>query len=276
VASDKNMLGKAVLVFGLASSWQFIQELRRGYRRRNTLMVHGAILTMVIWLFWMANSMTSLSCFTLASALMAALTFWKATRKRALVHFMVASVVLTCGSVLFLNMGGGLLSAMGRNPTLTGRTDLWDKLFTMVVNPILGAGFESFWLGQRLEYLWSIYWWHPNEAHNGYLEVFLNLGWIGVILLLTIIFTGYRNVMQMLRQDPEAGRLRLAYLVVAVAYNFTEAAIRTMDLVWIAFILAVITLPKISVRNAKPTRTLFTEAVAPSPALADAQHQGVA
>src|SRR5208337_2127616 len=84
----------------------------------------------------------------------------------------------------------------------------------------------------------SIYWWHPNEAHNGYIEIFLNLGCVGLVLLLLIFLTSYRNVIAALRNDPAFGSLRLAYFVVGIVYNFTESAIRIMHPVWILFLLA--------------------------------------
>jgi hypothetical protein len=55
---------------------------------------------------------------------------------------------------------------------------------------------------------------------------------------------GYGNAFRALEKDPELGRLLLGYFVIAVTYNFTEAAIRTSDLVWIAFLLAVLTVPE--------------------------------
>ena len=246
VAQDKNMLGMTCLVFGLASAWRFFQELQREResKGRGPLIAHGAVLVMTLWLFLMSRSMTSLACFLLASGLIAVTSFLKIGRKRIVVHILVAAVLAFCFCVLFLNLGGFLLTAIGRDPTLTGRTELWQQLLGMTVNPLVGTGFESFWLGQRLEKLWNIYWWHPNESHNGYLEVFLNLGWVGVALFAVVVVTGYRNVVSLFHRDQEAGRLRLAYFVAAMAYNLTEAAIRTADLVWIAFLLAIIVVPK--------------------------------
>jgi O-antigen ligase len=115
----------------------------------------------------------------------------------------------------------------------------------MHVNPLFGAGFESFWLGPRLDKIWAVYWFHPTEAHNGYLETFLNLGWVGIALLAVVIVAAYRNVAAVLRRDPEAGRLRLAFFVSAIAYNFTESAFKTMNPVWFIFLLAAIAVPKV-------------------------------
>ena len=143
---------------------------------------------------------------------------------------------------LFLGLGTGLVETMGRDPTLTGRTQIWHLVLSMTTNPLLGTGFESFWLGPRLQKIWSIYWWRPNEAHNAYIEVFLNLGWIGIALLAVLVTTGYQKVFNALRRDPDEGGLRLAYFVTALAYNCTESSIRIMHPVWIFFLFATVKL----------------------------------
>jgi O-antigen ligase len=131
---------------------------------------------------------------------------------------------------------------MGRDPTLTGRTAIWDLCLSLAGNPLFGTGFESFWMGWRLMKVWSIML-GIQEAHNGYIEVYLNLGWIGIALLTIIIVTGYRKVIAGFRVDPEIGKLRLAYFATAVIYNFTEAGFRMLFIVWIFFLLAVMADP---------------------------------
>lgn len=245
VAADKNMLGMTCMIFGLGSFWCFMQELQNPEqtRRARRLIPHGVVLAMVLWLFHMANSMTSLSCFLMATTLIAATTFRPLARRAVFVHFLVAAMLLVSISALFLDLGSGLVEKLGRDATLTGRTELWKQVLRLTPNPIVGTGFESFWLGTRLEKLWKIYWWHPNEAHNGYLEVYLNLGWVGVVLLAIVLATGYRSVNRLLKHNPVVGRLCLAYFFVGITYNLTEAAIRTTGLVWIALILAISLVP---------------------------------
>jgi exopolysaccharide production protein ExoQ len=250
VAEDKNMLGMTCLVFGLAALWRLLNEIS-GSRRTRIIAVHGTMVTMGIWLLISSNSMTSLFCFLLTGAMLAATTFLKIARKNAFVHLAAAGTLLLCLSPLFLDLSGSILQSIGRDPTLTGRTEIWRNLLDVPVNPVLGTGFESFWLGERLERLWAIPGMHINEAHNGYLEIYLNLGWIGVALMAGIMVAGYRNVLRLLRQDPEAGRLRLAYFIAGAAYNLTEAAMRTMSLMWIAFLFSMIALPAFAVKKTR-------------------------
>lgn len=246
--TGKNGLGYVCLIFGLSSLWRFLETLMGEVpmRKAGALIAHGVVLAMTLWLFWMADSATSLACFLMAGGLMIYASLPGIAAKPSAMHFLLGTIVfLGLVGVLF-NAGESVVAAMGRDPTLTGRTLLWDELLRMTVDPLFGTGFESFWLGERTEVLWRKYWWHPNQAHNGYIEVFLNLGWVGVILLAGVMIWGYRGVVAKLRQDPELGRLSLAFFAAAVVYNLTEAAFKGLHVVWIVFLLAIIVVPGLS------------------------------
>jgi exopolysaccharide production protein ExoQ len=242
VTTGKNMLGMICMVVGLAAVWRFISLTKRGELRGRTrrLIAHGTIAAGAFFLVRMADSATSTACFVLGGCLIFATNRWAFARRPAVVHFVVASMLFMALYSSILNPDAGVISTMGRNPTLTGRTDVWKSVLDMAPDPLLGAGFESFWLGPRLKKLWSIYVWQPNEAHNGYIEVYLNLGWAGVFLLALVILTAYRKVVRGLRLDMETGNLRLAYFVVALIYSLTEAGFRIFSSVWIVFLLSIV------------------------------------
>jgi O-antigen ligase len=82
-----------------------------------------------------------------------------------------------------------------------------------------------------------------NQAHNGYIEIYLNLGWVGIALLAIVLIAAYRRVMSGLRLRTPLGSLWLAYFVVASAYNFTEAGFKMMHPVWITFLLMAMATP---------------------------------
>jgi exopolysaccharide production protein ExoQ len=270
VAVDKNMLGMTCLVFGLGVLWQFLSTLKekRNPARTRRLVAQAAVLVIVLWLFHMANSMTSLSCFVLAGSLLTATSLFRVARKPMVVHLMVAMIVAVSFSVLFLHVDAGALKALGRNPTLTGRTEIWSGLLAFRGNALIGTGFDSFWLGDRLDRIWAAggLLLGINEAHNGYLETFLNLGWVGVALLAGLIITGYRNVMISFRREPEMGRLRLALFTMAIVYSFTEVGFRTTCSVWIAFVLAIMAVPiASSSKRSRPRSRRVHELASPEP-----------
>jgi O-antigen ligase len=245
VAIGKNGLGYVCLVVGLGSLWRWLSALRWEDRTSATepLIAHGVILAMTLWLFWKADSATSFACFLVGGSLLVASTVAGLTRPGSPTQVLVGALVLLGVSGWFLHTGTDVVEAMGRDTTLTGRTELWRQLLQVKVDPFFGSGFESFWLGERVEKFWRMYWWHPNQAHNGYLEILLNLGWIGLALLAAVIVSAMRHILRTFRSDPETARLGFALLVAALLYNVTEAAFRGFHLVWIAFLLAVIAKP---------------------------------
>jgi exopolysaccharide production protein ExoQ len=276
VTGDKNMLGVICLLFGLGFLWMIIQQLRldKKFRNKRKLAAHGAMLLMVFWLFARANSMSSFASFALASGLIVATSFRKFARKRTLVHVYAVGAVCLAFTALFLP-DIGLVKTLGRDPTLTGRTELWHEIIPLNTNPLLGTGFESFWMGDRLDKIWAIHWWHPNEAHNGYLEVYLNLGWVGVFLLAIVIIAGYRSAVRMLAWDPEAAKLRIAFIMVGIIYAFTEAGFRLLNPVWICFLLAATALPRPIVRRAPRLATTGDEVITPQVDLSEAEAENV-
>jgi len=237
----KNELGMICLIFGLASVWRMASAWRdeNGRQRMRIIFTHGVVVAGTIWLLWMANSMTSLSCFMMAGILIVWIRLIAPGRWHGMVHALALAIVSLSIAVLFLDMGGGALQTMGRDPTLTGRTTVWNIVLSVAGNPMVGTGFESFWLGERLQKIWDGFQGlHLQEAHNGYLEVYLNLGWIGVGLLGLVIVTGYRNIMRIVQRSGEDGSLKLALFVAAVVYSLTEAGFRMLTPIWTIFLLA--------------------------------------
>ena len=241
VTTNKNTLGAICMLFGLATLWRLLAlyQNRREFGRKRMLVANAVVLAIALWLLSMAESMTSWSCFVMGSSLIVAQNFRFVARRRYVVHLIVIAMLLISVAVLFLGISPSTLSAMGRDPTLTTRTEMWPLLLSLCKNPIGGTGFGSFWLGPRLAQIWRVWEWKPNEAHNGYLEIYLNLGWIGLMLLAVVLVTGYRLVIKRCRVNRELGSLLLAYFVVGMAYNFTEAAFfQMLHPVWILLLLA--------------------------------------
>lgn len=273
VSSTKNGLGMISMILGLAAASRVLDALRleKGATRYKLLLAHGTVLAMAVYLIHMANSATSLACFILGSGILVLSTFRFSVRKPVVLHLAVAATLLFAISTLFLDMDSGVLSGLGRNATLTGRTDVWHRALGLVQNPVLGAGFESFWIGPRLVFMRGLDS-TINQAHNGYLEIYLNLGWVGAGLLGIMIIKGYGNIMSAFRRDPDPARLRLVYFTVALFYDFTEAAFKMMNPVWILFLLAIIAVPR-SIAAETPTsagrRRRKLRKVAPSQPVAE-------
>jgi hypothetical protein len=240
VTMNKNSLGFICLAFGIFFFWNILNiwRSRRIYLDRKEFVVQIIILIMIAWLTWMANSVTSLMCLILGMFVLLKMRKISKNNPNYISSIISVFVIITVIIIILEYEPKHILfSFVGRDLTLTGRTELWNILLDMNSNQLFGTGYESFWLGKRAAILWERYWWHPNQAHNGYLEIYLNLGVAGVFFLGGAIVSSYRSIRQTLTFDSEYGCLRMTFLVVVVFYNLTEAAFKGMHFFWFVFLL---------------------------------------
>jgi exopolysaccharide production protein ExoQ len=244
VATQKNSLGELCDFMGVVLLWRFRRAYNdRGDRKRTwRLLAIGSVLVMAVWLLWSCNSMTSACALSMATIVLLASNRPVFRRKTSLIHVLIAGLLAITIYGLFFQSSGGLIATLGKDPTLTGRTDIWRAVLSVPNSRLVGAGYESFWLGSRLSILWQAFAnFHLQEAHSGYVELFLNLGWIGIGLLGALIALGYRKVMCSYRRDADFGSLRIALFLAVIVTGLTEAAFRMMSAPWLMFLLATIT-----------------------------------
>jgi exopolysaccharide production protein ExoQ len=244
VATNKNELGCTCLIFGMFFFWNTLQALKiKNQRaRRKELILNGSILALNCFLLHQASSATSFAMMVLGIIVMwfVGLRF---VNTRYLGAYLSAAVLLFAALEPFLDIYASVVKGLGRNLTLTGRTDLWATVLKLQENPMFGTGFESFWLGKRLDVLWQEFWWHPIQAHNGYIEIYLNLGLVGIFLFIGQFVGTFRKIQRDLVARFEFGRLRLAFLLAIILYNYTEAAFATVNFVWTMFFLIAVDYP---------------------------------
>ena len=248
VTSNKNMLGNLVFVIALAALWQVLSLVgdRNQPNRSRRLLAQGTLLAFGINLLVTAQSATSMACFVLGAALMLSVALIK--RRPAVVHALVFSIAIFGGVAWLFEAKAAIASALGRKPDLTGRTEIWKAVIPMAPNPIGGAGFETFWVGPRVARVFDTIGGisMTNEAHNGYIEVYLNLGGLGLILIALVFVQAYGKIVTAYRRDRALGALLLAYLVTAVTFNITEAGFRMLSVEWFCLLLSVITASRVS------------------------------
>jgi O-antigen ligase len=138
----------------------------------------------------------------------------------------IAVVLITIGCAEYLP---NILGAFGRDPTLTGRTLIWTAVMDSIVKrPLLGYGFYAFWNGLTGESgnIINATHWTFGYAHNGLLEIFLQLGLVGGVIFLATLFQAVRNAWFCLRNDG-SGRYDwyLGLIVLTIVYNIDEATV---------------------------------------------------
>ena len=244
VTTNKNMLGVITLVISLGAVWRFVNIMlaKRTPNRTRKLVAWGVLLAFCIAVLAMADSATSVACFALGTVLLLATYLPFISRRPGRIHALVVMILLVGGVTMLLGGQSGVVHALGRQTNLTGRTDIWKAVLPVVPNPVVGAGFESFWMGPRLQKVYSNLsgYMHVNEAHDGYIEVYLNLGLVGVSLIAINLISGYRGSVGAFRRYPQFGALMLAYVAASAIYSITEAGFRMLDPIWMFLLLAIV------------------------------------
>jgi len=242
VATHKNTLGVLAFVGALFVLWDLLTL--RGKTRKTTdksMFVSRVVVLLMCWyLLVIANSMTSLVCAVLGSALLIILSLPTVTRRPGRVEaFGLGSVVLFVMLDSMLNIKKLFVEdLLGRDMTLTTRTDVWPVLLTYQKNPLVGEGFNTFWAGERLVRLFKSFG-GIMQAHNGYLETYLNGGIVGVGLLVVLLFSAYRKIRKQLVLGAPEGSIRFVMLLSAVIYNNSEASFNKVGVLWFVTLFAI-------------------------------------
>jgi exopolysaccharide production protein ExoQ len=246
ITTNKSALGCDCLILGFFFFWNILQvrQIERGIARRRELLLTGGFLVAIWLLLSEASSSTSALSLLIGGLVVWILGFQSVNKAHVGLYAILAVFAIAIAQSVF-GVYDYLLHFLHKSSTLTDRTILWNELLKFEINPLLGTGFESFWLGARRESLWAKLWWHPNQAHNGYLETYLNLGLIGLFILIGMLVATYRKGTAELFRNFEFGRLRLGFLLAVVAYNCTEAAFRNISPIWFVFYIIAIDYPSL-------------------------------
>ena len=187
--SEKNTLALFMVISGLAALCAMM-ELRRAWWLWSGMFALSAFLRL------MSRGKTALLCFALVTALTGAL--WLMRRGSVAFVLTLWSTVTAGALVGFLTWQepGVLLTAVGKDATLTGRTQIWTAVLNQVaLHPLTGFGFAAFWertsvpaLIIRKQTGWVV-----PTAHNGWLDLLVQVGWIGVGLFVAVLPDRHRR-----------------------------------------------------------------------------------
>lgn len=184
VYSHKNKLGSRMaltVAFLLAARYSDL------FRGKAKLVIDGV---MVLSAFLVAASQSTAALF---STIMLVLLFFACNALRLNYKSMVIAIcsILFLGAFAFVYLqmnADAILGAFGKGTDLSGRNEIWPALWHMISRkPLLGYGYQGFWgpYGGPSDLVRQMTGWPVPNAHNGFLEVFLSLGWVGAILYLT-------------------------------------------------------------------------------------------
>lgn len=242
VAGHKNGLGLICLFSGIYFSW--ILLMNNHQEKRLKFSIYFIIFPMIIWLLYKANSATALVCIFVVVCLLSFARIPVMAQKpwRVLMLGISCIIILVIVQLLF-DAKLTVINLLGRDETLTHRVPTWELLLSMVKDPIFGFGWEGFWLGERQIIVFEKTGLKGN-AHNGYLEMYLNLGLVGLFILGSWILSGLLKIARYLFIDYSVSMLRLSFIVVFLLSNWTEASIFGVSVMLMLFLMGNLEMPE--------------------------------
>ncbi len=234
VFGTKNELGRMMVIGGFAwGARVFAGEIGR---------VRGALLVAAFAVVAVASGARTALGVTGLMVAVCVLLWLLSQRSKAWVPIkgLILAGLALCAFVSMTNISV-LLKIVGADYSLTGRASIWRPVWWAILDqPWLGYGFDAFWrgiYGPSLE-VWRFSHNTPPHSHNGFLDLLLGLGFVGLVVFAVAFATTWRRGLAHLYHDEGTNRtFPLIFLSLFVLYNLTESGlISTRSLGWIVFV----------------------------------------
>jgi O-antigen ligase len=238
VTDQKNDLGLIVMVFSVVILWslgrRFDFSLKKIWKSDRWSLL---VLVMGLWLLHISDSKTALICLVVGAVILTSykLPILKNYPKLALALFLGALPLAIAMNNVF-HITEPILRLIGRDPTFTNRTEIWSVIKDHPVNPIIGTGYLMYWDLHPLILL-SGNMVSLKTLHNGYLEIFVDGGILGLIALFIMLIALGFNIGRAYLGGTSYGRLRLAFFLITVLYNLSESVYARRSLLWVSFLM---------------------------------------
>ena len=235
IAGHKNDLG-------ILCVYSLIFLTMRAIKIWPSLNYYDLVLALIDFYFlFRAQSTTALVLALLGVALLVALGILGDLRHVTVIIVVLVIITLPILMITMNSPGstaaGAFFSATGKDATLTGRIPLWKDLIHLGKNDIfLGSGYESFWIRYYRE-VWVKWTFLPISAHNGFIEMLLNLGFLGLSFILIALSKSLKTVASKASLSQPLGHMNLVILILFIISNITESWFMTMSLGWNLFLL---------------------------------------
>lgn len=233
IYTHKNVLGQMMVL----SSVVFLLLMRD--RRYHGLFSLGLMLSIALLVL-----STSRGAMVNVTTLMCAIALCRIFRLHyRLLVVLLGTLLLLGGSISYWvtdNLEMLVVDVLGKDLTLTGRTTLWQAAIEMIQQrPWLGYGYDAFWHGwdSAAAYIWRLEAWPAPHAHNGFVDLTLHLGLIGLSIFLIGFFGNFlKGLIQFRMTSGSEFVWPILYLIYVILTNIGESSLlRSGDVFWVLY-----------------------------------------
>ena len=176
----------------------------------------------------------------------------------AIICFLVVSIIMTVFVVD--NLEEIIVGGLGKDLTLTGRTEFWPQLIDAVnQRPWFGYGYEGFFQQDKLGpatpayFIYTASGFQPKNPHNGAIGILLAFGWPGLILMMISLLLNLAYAVRYLsRSKLEDAGMPICFLVYIIMSNITEGYILLTANAWLSYVMLTV---RLAIDNASNTST---------------------
>lgn len=178
-----------------------------------------------------SQSAASVFCAVLIAAVMPLWRLARVREEQQLAIYSAAGLIIAAGMYFMTTHSWVVLNLLGRNSTLTGRSQLWASVWDAIwKRPILGYGYDCFWAsmgGEALDVRAGAGF-LAQRSDNGYLDLALGLGVVGILAFLFVFALSFRRAMAFLKSEPRSiGLWPITYLCIFLVQNMSESTLLT-------------------------------------------------
>lgn len=158
----------------------------------------------------------------------------------------LALIIGLIGIVVYLNLDF-ILNAMGRDRSLTGRTEIYEFSFAMIKEKmLLGYGYGGFWNSPYQAIISDRIWLDLRSSHSGFLDIWLDFGLVGLVIIILIILAGIKKAIVLNRISRTPYLIwPMLFFVFTIINNITDSRfIHSRSIYWILFLVTVFIISK--------------------------------
>jgi exopolysaccharide production protein ExoQ len=196
---------------------------------------------------------TSKTSLLLTFIILVLISFYRNFRwrgRQTIIFLDFALLAGVCSTFFVVENWVTLVSGLGKDPTMSGRTKIWGSMWHSIGDsPWVGFGRATFWnkpseyatrAGEAVSFRYL-----PPHGHNGYLDLLVDVGFVGIgLFLIAFAIAYYRSLRLAYGAERSENYWPIAFLTFLAMNNLTESYLmRMVNLYWPLFLAVAFSLP---------------------------------
>lgn len=220
IFTHKNTLGNysviALIIF---------QTLVKSAKSKKLRIFWGAFTIVCVLMVIKSESMTAYICTGMVFATRLFLGLAHSMRKSLVVILLFGLIALGSGLLIVFSQYENIVEMIGRDASLTGRIPLWKAVLEFGNGGFFGFGYKSFWVGDKYPSgeIHKLINWPALHAHNGFIDVWLEIGWIGLVISTFQVFYYMSRHFKIALKGHNEQEFWFVFLIIFILHNLVTS-----------------------------------------------------